>query len=73
MLYGAERSCLTKITEKLNAGLPARAAKCSEEELKLIKSLGLLTLKPIIYAANVADNDLVCGWGWGWGWTSLRI
>ena len=33
-------------------------AQCDEEELKAIRSLGLLTLKPIIYAANVVDEEL---------------
>lgn len=31
------------------------------EELDLVKSLMLLTLKPVIYAANVADSDLATG------------
>ena len=35
--------------------------KADPEELKSIKSLGLLTLKPIIYAANVNDDDLATG------------
>lgn len=56
-----EHGCLTKILDQLNEGLPARSAKCDEEELATIKSLGLLTLKPIIYAANVNDADLATG------------
>jgi ribosome-binding ATPase YchF (GTP1/OBG family) len=36
-------------------------AQCDEEELKAIRSLGLLTLKPIIYAANVVDEELASG------------
>ena len=32
-----------------------------KEELFLVKSLLLLTLKPVIYAANVADEDLAEG------------
>ena len=36
-------------------------AQCDEEELKAIRSLGLLTLKRIIYAANVVDEELASG------------
>jgi hypothetical protein len=33
----------------------------TEDEAFSIKSLGLLTLKPVIYAANVSENDLASG------------
>merc|ERR1719238_1080712 len=56
-----EHGCLSKIKVLLDDGLPARQAQCDEEELKAIRSLGLLTLKPIIYAANVVDEELASG------------
>lgn len=46
------------LQEGLNQETPARAAGLTEDELQSIKGLGMLTLKPIIYAANVADGDL---------------
>jgi ribosome-binding ATPase YchF (GTP1/OBG family) len=49
------------VNETLLLGKPARLAGLNAEELELIKSLMLLTLKPVIYAANVADSDLAKG------------
>lgn len=56
-----EISVLEKINTALTAGLPARSVDLSDEDLLLIKSLCLLTLKPVIYAANVKDDDLAEG------------
>jgi hypothetical protein len=56
-----EISALEKVFEVLNQDMPARNAKLDEEEEKAIKSFGLLTRKPMIYAANVADEDLATG------------
>lgn len=50
--------CSVLLQEGLNKETPARAAGLTEDELQSIKGLGMLTLKPIIYAANVADGDL---------------
>lgn len=57
----AEQSALQKVLEVLEADKPARYADLDPEEESAIKSLGLLTRKPIIYAANVADTDLATG------------
>jgi ribosome-binding ATPase YchF (GTP1/OBG family) len=43
---------------ELEAGRGARSATLNEDELLLVKGLGLLTLKPLIYAANVGEDDL---------------
>jgi hypothetical protein len=56
-----EQSALEKVKDILEADRPARDAELDEEESNAIKSLGLLTRKPIIYAANVADTDLAEG------------
>jgi GTP-binding protein YchF len=56
-----ELAALTKVNDALLAGLAARTVVLNEEELLSIKSLMLLTIKPIIYAANVADADLSAG------------
>ena len=43
------------------SGKPARSAGLTEPEKEAIKSLMLLTLKPVIYAANVPDTQLATG------------
>jgi GTP-binding protein YchF len=48
----AEAAVLEKIDAALMSGKLARAASLTDEEQKLIKSLNLLTLKPILYAFN---------------------
>lgn len=57
----AEKSSLEKVNEVLLKDQPARNADLDEEEELAIKSLGLLTRKKMIYAANVADEDLAEG------------
>ncbi|KAG7346903.1 GTP-binding protein YchF [Nitzschia inconspicua] len=56
-----EKSALEKVKEVLESDKPARYADLEDDEETAIKSLGLLTRKPIIYAANVADTDLADG------------
>jgi len=50
------RELLGRVRAPLNEGKPVRALKLSEEEHKLLKPLGLLTDKPHMYIANVAEN-----------------
>ncbi|RYG22589.1 redox-regulated ATPase YchF, partial [bacterium] len=56
-----EVAALEKLLPALEEGLPARTVALDEEERFAIKSLGLLTLKPVIYAANVSEDDLATG------------
>eukprot|EP01035_Chromulina_nebulosa_P016961 gene16961-22455_t len=56
-----ELAALEKVNSALLAGTSARSAGLSKDELEEIKSLMLLTAKPVIYAANVADSDLATG------------
>ena len=60
----AELAVLEKILPTLNEGQPARLIELTEEEESLIKFLGLLTAKPVIYATNVSDEDLAEGNQW---------
>lgn len=57
----AEVSSLEKVFAFLEKGEPARRAILEPEDELAIKSLGLLTRKKMIYAANVADSDLATG------------
>jgi len=54
----------TKLLPVLNQGKPARLVPLNEDEETLIKPLGLLTRKPVIYAANVSEDDLASGNEW---------
>jgi ribosome-binding ATPase len=56
-----ELTVLEKLIPLFNAEKPARQAELVEEEIAAIQGLGLLTLKPIIYAANVSEDDLATG------------
>jgi hypothetical protein len=60
----AELEILEKVLPVLNEGKAVRQANLELEELQLIKPLGLLTAKPIIYATNVSDEDLATGNDW---------
>ncbi|MBN2300133.1 MAG: redox-regulated ATPase YchF, partial [Acholeplasmataceae bacterium] len=53
-----EHEILTKIKEVLDQNGNPRLMSFEEEELKVIRSFNLLTLKPMIYIANVAEEDL---------------
>ena len=44
--------------EALDQNTPARAVQLNEDEQVLVKGLQLLTMKPLIYAANVSEGDL---------------
>lgn len=57
----AEYNLLKRIKENLEKNIPARKLELSEEELKLITSFNLITLKPIIYVANVSEEDIING------------
>ncbi|MBP3895832.1 MAG: redox-regulated ATPase YchF, partial [Mogibacterium sp.] len=53
---------LKRINDVLAEGRVARSIEgLSEEEDKFVKSLDLLTYKPVIYAANVSENDAAGG------------
>jgi hypothetical protein len=57
----AEVAVLERVTAELDAGRGAREAGESEESIRFLRGLGLLTAKPILYAANVAEDDLATG------------
>lgn len=54
----AELAVLDKIKEALEKGMDARTVELEKEEAELIKDLTLLTFKKVIYAANVAEDEL---------------
>ena len=56
-----EDTLLKKIEEELQKGFSVRSISLSDEENLIIKQLGFLTAKPIIYATNLNENDLAKG------------
>ncbi len=56
-----EVALLEKLKQTLDSGACARTLDLSEEELALVADVRLLTLKPVIYVANVDESDLAGG------------
>ncbi len=54
---------LERVVRELDAGRGAREAGESDAAVKFLHQLGLLTAKPILYAANVNEDDLAAGGG----------
>jgi len=53
-----EMSILVPMKEMLDQGKPARLVKLTDEQIEYSKSYHFLTRKPIIYVANVSEDDL---------------
>ena len=53
-----EAEILERIKNTLDAAKPARALNLTEDELLMIRDANLLTLKPTLYIANVAEDEL---------------
>ena len=56
-----EIGALRKIKEGLLQNIPVRKLDLDEEEIDAIKSFNLITLKPVIYVANVSEEDVIAG------------
>ena len=54
-----EVNVLNKLKESLEKNTPVRQLEFNDDELKLVKSFNLLTIKPIIYMTNVSEEDLI--------------
>ena len=59
----AEVALLERVVGELDAGRGAREAGEREQAVRFLRQLGLLTAKPILYAANVNEDDLAAGGG----------
>jgi ribosome-binding ATPase len=51
-----QRDLMKKLREHLDSGKPARSLIRDAEEQRLLQELHLITLKPLMYVANVAEN-----------------
>jgi hypothetical protein len=59
--YAAELEMWNRIKEALESGKSARSVELSDDEKEIVKELSLLTMKPILYAANVSEDDFASG------------
>ncbi len=53
-----EVSLLKKVKEALENNVPARKLEYDKDELKMLKAFNLLTMKPVIYVANIKEEDI---------------
>jgi len=56
-----EVSVLEKVKEALEQNKPVRSLELAPEEQEIIKQLFLLSSKPVIYVANISEEDLMSG------------
>jgi GTP-binding protein YchF len=54
-----EYEILTKLSDAFEEEKPARSVEFTKEQDKLVKGLHLLTWKPVLYAANVSEDELL--------------
>lgn len=56
-----EVAFLERLIAEMETGKTARAVEISEDEAEYLKEVALLTIKPVIYACNMGENDFVDG------------
>lgn len=56
--YAQEVEVLERIKEALYNDQPARSVELTDEEKLLVRDLHLLTVKPVLYAANVSEDGV---------------
>jgi GTP-binding protein YchF len=62
--YKAQVAILEKLQDLLDSGKPARVLETDDMGRSLLKELCLLTAKPVLYVANVAEEDIAAGNRW---------
>ena len=53
-----EIELLQRVKENLEKNIPARKLELNDDEKKILSSFNLISLKPIIYVANVSEKDI---------------
>ncbi|MDQ3283370.1 MAG: redox-regulated ATPase YchF [Acidobacteriota bacterium] len=56
--YVAQAEALAKAIAAVEKGVPLRAADLTDADKEALAELNLITMKPVLYVANVAENDL---------------
>ncbi len=54
----AEHEVLVQLKDAFENEQPARALEFTEEQMKVVKGMHLLTSKPVLYVANVSEDDV---------------
>ncbi len=57
----SELELLEKVKAFMEEGKPARAISYTKEEYDIISDVALISLKPVLYAANLAESDFTDG------------
>ena len=57
----AELDLLERVKAALNEGKSARSLEYDEDDMPIMREIALISLKPVIYAANVAEDDFSKG------------
>lgn len=52
---------MEKVKQHLEAGKPVRTLELTDDENELVRELFLITSKPVLYAANISEDDLLSG------------
>ena len=55
---GVEAELAERLYAHLESGKPARTIECTDDEKQIMQGWFLLTTKPVIYAANISEDDL---------------
>ncbi len=58
----AEVDFLKRLWAHLETGAPARSMDKTEDELLMLKEVSLLSMKPVIYACNMSEDDFSAGY-----------
>ena len=53
-----EHEILVAVKEALESEKPARSVEFTEDQLKFVKGMHLLTIKPMLYVANVSEDEI---------------
>ena len=56
-----EVAFLERLIAEMETGKTARSVDISDDEMEYLKEVALLTIKPVIYACNMGENDFVDG------------
>ncbi|KYG73941.1 redox-regulated ATPase YchF [Roseivirga spongicola] len=56
-----ELAALEKFKNEMETGKNARSIEANEDELEAVRDLSLLTIKPVIYVANVEESSIHTG------------
>ncbi len=56
--YLLEEDAFKKVRDVLQEGKPARTIDLTDDEKEIIKDAFLLTMKPILYVANISEDDI---------------